>query len=225
MIKKTALPFTSLLIVGVILSGCGSSSDDPAKINDSDKKHEQKQNKDSSKQQKNKKNNKDNKDDKNQKKDNKKEKETTTLNEAIEQADQLHDFIVYDSSFTNDLKSNFKDNGIKLEGDYYSPYTDVAKAPEQAQSYIFAGIIDDKKVDKKKDSAIITYKVKSGMSSTDSSTGEEADYEVVGKAIQDKLKNDKKYKNKTATVKYEVKMNKDKTATIKKLTKNDWSRT
>lgn len=225
MIKKTALPFTSLLIVGVILSGCGSSSDDPAKINDSDKKQEQKQTKDSSKQQKNKKNNKDNKDDKNQKKDNKKEKETTTLNEAIEQADQLHDFIVYDSSFTNDLKSNFKDNGIKLEGDYYSPYTDVAKAPEQAQSYIFAGIIDDKKVDKKKDSAIITYKVKSGMSSTDSSTGEEADYEVVGKAIQDKLKKDKKYKNKTATVKYEVKMNKDKTATIKKLTKNDWSRT
>jgi len=222
MIKKTALPFTSLLIVGVILSGCDSSSDDPAKINDSDKKQEQKQTKDSSKQQKNKK---DNKDDKNQKKDNKKEKETTTLNEAIEQADQLHDFIVYDSSFTNDLKSNFKDNGIKLEGDYYSPYTDVAKAPEQAQSYIFAGIIDDKKVDKKKDSAIITYKVKSGMSSTDSSTGEEADYEVVGKAIQDKLKKDKKYKNKTATVKYEVKMNKDKTATIKKLTKNDWSRT
>ena len=222
MIKKTALPFTSLLIVGVILSGCGSSSDDPAKINDSDKKQEQKQTKDSSKQQKE---NKTNKKDENQKKDNKNEKKTTTLNNAINQADQLHDFIVYDSSFTDDLKSNFKDNGIKLEGDYYSPYTDVAKAPEQAQSYIFAGIIDDKKVDKKKDSAIITYKVKSGMSSTDSSTGEEADYEVVGKAIQDKLKKDKKYKNKTATVKYEVKMNKDKTATIKKLTKNDWSRT
>lgn len=220
--KRYTIPFSSLLIMGIILSGCGENSDEPAKINDSNHKQEQKT-KDSSKEQKADKENKDNAQDKD--KQVKKEKTTTTLNDAINEADRLHDFIVYNSAFTDNLKRDLKNDGINLEGDYYSPYTDVAKAPNQEQTYIFAGIIDDKKVEKKKDSAIITYKVKSGMSSTDASNGEIADSEVVGKAIQDKLKNDKKYKNKVATVKYEVKMNKDKTATIKKLTSGDWSRT
>lgn len=220
--KKYTIPFSSLLIMGIILSGCGENSDEPAKINDSNHKQEQKT-KDSSKEQKADKENKDNAQDKD--KQVKKEKPTTTLNDAINEADRLHDFIVYDSTFTDNLKRDFKNDGINLVGDYYSPYTDDASTPDQNQSFIFAGIIDDKKVEKKKDSAIITYKVKSGMSSTDASNGEIADSEVVGKAIQDKLKNDKKYKNKVSTVKYEVKMNKDKTATIKKLTSGDWSRT
>ena len=224
--KKHAMFVSSLMIIGVILSGCGNSSDEPAKINESDHQKQEQKTKDSSKEQKV-----NNNQDKNQNKDKqskdestKNKKVTTTLDDAISEADKLHDFIVYDSMFTNNLKRDLKNQGINLEGEYYSPYTDLAKAPGKEQTYIFAGIIDDKKVEKKKDSAIITYKVKSGMSSTQSSNGEIADSEVVGKAIQDKLKNDKKYKNKVATVKYEVKMNKDKTATIKKLTKDDWSR-
>lgn len=224
--KKHAMFVSSLMIIGVILSGCGNSSDEPAKINESDHQKQEQKTKDSSKEQKV-----NNNQDKNQNKDKQSKNEstrnkkvTTTLDDAISETDKLHNFIVYDSMFTNNLKRDLKNQGINLEGEYYSPYTDLAKAPGKEQTYIFAGIIDDKKVEKKKDSAIITYKVKSGMSSTQSSNGEIADSEVVGKAIQDKLKNDKKYKNKVATVKYEVKMNKDKTATIKKLTKDDWSR-
>ena len=224
--KKYAMPISSLMIMGVILSGCGNNSNEPAKINESNHQKQEQKTKDSSKEQKAN-NNQDrdkNKDQQSKDEDTKNKKTTTTLDDAINEADRLHDFIVYDSMFTNNLKRDLKNQGINLEGEYYSPYTDLAKAPDKEQTYIFAGIIDDKKVEKKKDSAIITYKVKSGMSSTQSSNGEIADSEVVGKAIQDKLKNDKKYKNKVATVKYEVKMNKDKTATIKKLTKGDWSR-
>ena len=214
--KKHAMFVSSLMIIGVILSGCGNSSDEPAKINESDHQKQEQKTKDSSKEQKV-----NNNQDKNQNKDKQSKNEstrnkkvTTTLDDAISETDKLHNFIVYDSMFTNNLKRDLKNQGINLEGEYYSPYTDLAKAPGKEQTYIFAGIIDDKKVEKKKDSAIITYKVKSGMSSTQSSNGEIADSEVVGKAIQDKLKNDKKYKNKVATVKYEVKMNKDKTCLL-----------
>ena len=218
--KKIALPLIAIMSTSIILTGCGNDKDEVGSINDSKHKQEEQKEKDSAKQQNNKAKN-----DKKQSEKKQDKKATTTLDDAINEADRLHDFVVEDSTFYDNLRSTLKSNGVKLADNYYLPYLEDVRQPNDEQNTTFAGIIVDKKVDKKKDSAIITYKVKSGMSANHTKDGDYVEPDKLGDIIKDKLKNDKKYKDKVATVKYEVKMNKDRTATIKKLTKGDWSMT
>lgn len=219
----------AILSSAVIFAGCSNNDNEPGKINDQSKqeKKEDKQDHNSNKQKDNK-NNKDNKDE-NQQKEKKSDKkvdqrkEKVSLNTAISNADKLHDFIVQNSDFYTDLKDDLSDQGIKLADDYSSPYIDNAE-PGDEQSYVFAGIITDKQIDKKSDQkAIITYKIRSGLSNGITADGHARDVQDVGKDIQDKLK-DKKFSKNEKTVRYEVTLNKDQTtATIKKLTNKDWS--
>lgn len=213
----------AILSSAVIFAGCNNNDSEPGKIKDQPKqeKKEDNQNHNSSKQKDNK-----NESQQKEKKSDKKvdqRKEKVSLNTAISNADKLHDFIVKNSDFYTDLKDELSDQGIKLADDYASPYIDNAE-PGDEQSYVFAGIITDKQVDKKSDQkAIITYKVRSGLSNGITADGHARDVQDVGKDIQDKLK-DKKFSKNEKTVRYEVTLNKDQTtATIKKLTSGDWS--
>lgn len=217
---KYLKPLSAVCAVSILLVGCGHNDNSgPGTIKDS--QHHQKQDKkqDSSKKQNGEAKTKDK-----EKKDHKKQKQTLTLNQVIKSADKLHDFIVEDASFYDNMKKEYKNKGIQLKGIGPMPYLYDARPKDQDQMLVFAGIIDHKDVAKKsKNEAIITYKVKSGLSSAYTNHGTYVDPEEVGKDIQQELKTNDKYKNKIATVKYKVTMNKDHKATIEKLTKGDWS--
>jgi len=217
---KYLKPLSAVCAVSILLVGCGHNDNSgPGTIKDS--QHHQKQDKkqDSSKKQNGEAKTKDKK-----KKSHKKQKTTLTLNQAIKSADKLHDFIVEDAGFYDDMKKEYKNEGIRLKGIGPMPYLYDARPKDQDQMLVFAGIIDHKDVAKKsKNEAIITYKVKSGLSSSYTNHGTYVDPEEVGKDIQQELKTNDKYKNKITTVKYKVTMNKDHKATIEKLTKGDWS--
>lgn len=217
---KYLKPLSAVCAVSILLVGCGHNDNSgPGTIKDS--QHHQKQDKkqDSSKKQNGEAKTKDK-----EKKQHKKQKQTLTLNQAIKSADKLHDFIVEDAGFYDDMKKDYKNEGIQLKGIGPMPYLYDARPKDQDQMLVFAGIIAHKDVAKKsKNEAIITYKVKSGLSSAYTNHGTYVDPEEVGKDIQRELKTNDKYKNKIATVKYKVTMNKDHKATIEKLTKGDWS--
>lgn len=217
---KYLKPLSAVCAVSILLVGCGHNDNSgPGTIKDS--QHHQKQDKkqDSSKKQNGEAKTKDK-----EKKQHKKQKQTLTLNQAIKSADKLHDFIVEDSGFYDNMKKDYKNKGIQLKGIGPMPYLYDARPKDQDQMLVFAGIIAHKDVAKKsKNEAIITYKVKSGLSSAYTNHGTYVDPEEVGKDIQRELKTNDKYKNKIATVKYKVTMNKDHKATIEKLTKGDWS--
>lgn len=223
-----SISIMTLLSSVVIFTAC-SNTEDPAKIDDSNHKEEKKDNKEKD----SKSENQDKKDyltsnerDKKEKDANKKvekNKEKINLDTVITETDKLHDFIVEDSDFYTNLVEDLSDKNIKLDGNYSSPYIDNAE-PDDIQPYIFAGIITDKKVDKQsKNKAIITYKVRSGLSNGIDSGGNSRDIQSVGEDIQNKLKSND-FKSSEKTVKYKVTLNKDQTQTnIKKLTTDDWS--
>lgn len=217
---KYLKPLSAVCAVSILLVGCSHNDNSgPGTIKDS--QHHQKQDKkqDSSKKQNGEAKTKDK-----EKKQHKKQKQTLTLNQAIKSADKLHDFIVEDAGFYDDMKKDYKNEGIQLKGIGPMPYLYDARPKDQDQMLVFAGIIAHKDVAKKsKNEAIITYKVKSGLSSAYTNHGTYVDPEEVGKDIQQELKTNDKYKNKIATVKYKVTMNKDHKAIIEKLTKGDWS--
>ena len=217
---KYLKPLSAVCAVSILLVGCGhNDNSDPGTIKDS--QHHQKKDKkqDSSKKQEGETKTKDKK-----KKSHKKQKQKLTLNQAIKSADKLHDFIVEDADFYDNMKKDYKNEGIQLKGIGPMPYLYDARPKDQDQMLVFAGIIDHKDVAKKsKNEAIITYKVKSGLSSAYTNHGTYVDPAEVGKDIQQELKTNDKYKNKISTVKYKVTMNKDHKATIEKLTKGDWS--
>ena len=90
--KKYAMSISSLMIMGVILSGCGNNSDEPAKINESNHQKQEQKTKDSSKEQKTN-NNQDrdkNKDQQSKDEDTKNKKATTTLDDAINAVSYTH---------------------------------------------------------------------------------------------------------------------------------------
>ena len=225
---KKSLKTLPMLILSstLILSACGNeNNDDPAKINTSN--HKEKKENDNKEKAKSHKENKVIDKDEIDKRDNKKvenNKEKLKIDEVIDEIDVLHDFNETGYEFYSDLTSDLSDKGIKLGGNYSSPYIDYANPEDQQQDRVMAGIIIDKKVDKKNDhEAKVTYIVRSARSivATEEDEGE-TDPEQVTDNIKDIIKKDKNLNKK---VEYKVEINKDKTkATVTKLTKGDWSK-
>lgn len=217
--NKTVRLFGTLCAASLLLTACGTSSE-PGQIKDNQKEENQAK-KDTSKQQKGEAKNK-----QRDKKEKPKKDPKTNLNEAIKEADHLHNFVVENSEFYVNLKGYYNERGIKLKNISELPYLFDARPSDQQQMLVFAGVIDNKNVEKKsKNEAIITYTVKSGVSSSFTNKRTYVDPTEVGKDIQHELRTNKKYQNKTSVVKYKVIMHPDKTATIEKLTKGDWSNT